>query len=88
MESKQDIAGGHCLAHWGLVCKEKRVGELGIKDVRYSNTAVLVKWWRKFYITSIMREWDLVIKSIVVREQICSQKMSRKKFATKRFDFH
>jgi hypothetical protein len=33
------------LVRWGKVCKAKKKGGLGFKDLRYMNISLLYKWW-------------------------------------------
>jgi hypothetical protein len=33
------------LIKWGIICKSKKKGRLGIKDIRKMNISLLCKWW-------------------------------------------
>ncbi len=39
----------HCLVRWNNVCRPKKVGGLGIRDLRSFNAALLMKGLRNFY---------------------------------------
>ncbi|OAY63461.1 putative ribonuclease H protein [Ananas comosus] len=43
------ISGGSCLVGWKTICKSKREGNLGIKDMETMNKALLTKWWWHFF---------------------------------------
>lgn len=36
------------LVKWEIICKSKKKGGLGIKDLRKMNISLLYKWWWKF----------------------------------------
>ena len=33
------------LVRWGVLCKSKKKGGLGIKDIRKMDISLLYKWW-------------------------------------------
>ena len=45
--SKQN--GFHCLVNWGSVCRSKKQGGMGIKNLEQMNLALLEKWIQKMF---------------------------------------
>lgn len=40
----EDVKAGHCKVAWGMVCRPKELGGLGIHNLRYLNAALRVHW--------------------------------------------
>lgn len=59
------------LVKWGKICKPKKKGGLGIKDLRKFNLSLLCKWWWKLEREEGM--WQKIIKNKYMKGQCVSQ---------------
>jgi hypothetical protein len=41
---KDEVQGGQCLVAWRSICKPKKFGGLGVKDLRLQGLALRVRW--------------------------------------------
>jgi hypothetical protein len=41
---KDEVQGGHCLVAWRSICKPKKFGGLGVRDLRLQGLALRVRW--------------------------------------------
>lgn len=57
------ISGGSCLIGWRSICKSKKEGGLGIKEMEAMNMALLSKWWWRFF-TEPQLLWRRLIKAL------------------------
>lgn len=57
------VAGGACLVWWRSICKSKKEGRLGIKDLEAMNLALLAKWWWRFF-TEPKLPWGSLIRAL------------------------
>jgi hypothetical protein len=58
---------------WTIICKNKKKGGLGIKDVRKMNLSLLCKWWWKLEVESGLWQ-DIVSYKYLGRDNIFSVK--------------
>jgi hypothetical protein len=42
---KEEVRGGQCLVAWKSICKPKKFGGLGVKDLRLQGLALRVRWF-------------------------------------------
>jgi hypothetical protein len=66
---KKDIVGGLCLVSWKQVCKQKKQGGLGIRDLRDFNIALLSKWWWRLFNGKNIIWRNLVLEELYRRRQ-------------------
>jgi hypothetical protein len=76
--------GGHTkrkyhLVRWTIICKNKKKGGLGIKDVRKLNLSLLCKWWSKLEVESGLWQ-DIVSYKYLRRDNIFSVKHKQNDF--------
>jgi hypothetical protein len=58
------------LVRWQIICKSKKKGGLGIKDIGKMNISLLVKWWWKLENESGL--WQEIIKAKYLRNSLIS----------------
>jgi hypothetical protein len=59
------------LIKWPKICKHKRKGGLGIKDIRKMNINLLCKWWRKLEVEDGL--WQQIVRfKYLNTESICT----------------
>ncbi len=54
--------GFHCLVKWGVVCRPKRFGRIGVRQLQATNSALLMKWLWNFF-NSPSTPWVQVIRA-------------------------
>ncbi|KAL6613961.1 hypothetical protein ACP70R_036231 [Stipagrostis hirtigluma subsp. patula] len=57
----QEARGGRCLASWKLVCRPKKLGGLGIKDLDKYGRSLRLRWFWNMC-SAVDRPWKSVIK--------------------------
>ncbi|KAF0902222.1 hypothetical protein E2562_014461 [Oryza meyeriana var. granulata] len=58
-KGSDQVHGGHCLVHWSNVCKPKKLGGLGIKDLSKFGRALRLRWlWKQW--TDASRDWGRI----------------------------
>jgi hypothetical protein len=61
------------LVKWEVICKSKRKGGLGVKDIRKTNISLLCKWWWKLETEDGI--WQQLIKAKYIKnDSICTVK--------------
>ena len=61
------------LIRWTKICKSKKKGGLGIKDIRLMNISLLTKWWWK--LDNEKGFWqDIIHFKYIKKESICTAK--------------
>jgi hypothetical protein len=58
------------LIKWEIICKNKKKGDLGIKDLRKLNISLLCKWWWRLETEEGL--WQEIIKHKYLKKQINS----------------
>ncbi|XP_038981448.1 uncharacterized protein LOC120110467 [Phoenix dactylifera] len=64
--------GGHSLAEWDNICRQKRLRGLGVLNLRLMKHCVLTKWWWRFY-TETERPWRKLINRLYFTHKTPSQ---------------
>jgi hypothetical protein len=65
-----DLKRKYHLVKWGKICRPKKRGGLGIKDLRNLNLSLLCKWW--WILETQERLWqDLVRLKYVKQKHVC-----------------
>jgi hypothetical protein len=52
------------MVKWSRVCRSKKKGDLGVKDLRKQNINLLCKWWWKRH---IKRLWQDIVRAKYLR---------------------
>lgn len=56
------------LVKWEVICKDKKKGGLGIKDIRRMNISLLCKWWWK--LDNETGLWQDLVKAKYIKNDI------------------
>ncbi len=62
------IASGFCLVRWKTVCRNRKEGGLGVKDLESMNLALLAKWWWR-YLSNKGLFWVQLINSLYYTQE-------------------
>lgn len=56
------------LVKWEIICKSKKKGGLGIKDIRKTNLSLLCKWWWKLETEEGI--WQEIVRAKYLRNDL------------------